>query len=673
MVLVAVGCGVAGAAGAILFRFLIRFFQAFFFESPAAVVDVIRAGLFVDPTDPLRLARELPWWLCVAIPAIGGLVVGPLIHFLAREAKGHGVPEVMEAVSLRGGVMRKRTAAVKILGSAITIGSGGSTGREGPIIQIGAVMGSAIGQWLRVPARQLRTIVGAGAAAGIAATFNAPIAGAIFAVEVIVGDFAVAQFSPIVIASVVATVISRYFLGNYPSFAVPDWELVSPFELVPYMAMGVVSGLVGVAFIRTLYGCEDLFERSPIPEWMQPAVGGLLVGGIGYLAPNVFGVGYETIGLALEGKLTAAFLGVLLVAKLLATSITLGSGGSGGVFTPSLFLGVTTGGIIGHFVHGWFPDATATSGAYALVAMGAVVAATTHAPIMAILMLFEMTQSVTIIPPLMAACVVSTIVSMLFQRDSIFTLKLRQRGIEPFAQEDPNVLKTLYVRDVLDDKPEIVPASARFEKLIGLLVESAHTEFFVVDARERLLGAISLAELRRVVLDREHLRSVVVAGDLVEIGRGVVTTDDDLDVVMQILDRDNVDEVAVVEEKDRRRIVGSVHKRDVIHAFNAELLRRDLAGGIAKGVGSVERTGEFSVGEDFLVRDVPVSHRLAGKTLGELDLRARTGALVLLIRRPGAPRVGASARIPSAEDHLQDGDVLIAAGSREALEQLERL
>ncbi|HEX5067512.1 MAG TPA: chloride channel protein, partial [Myxococcota bacterium] len=343
---VAIACGVGGAFAAIAFRILIRFLTSVFFGDAAELRDLLHGNWLADAGDPLALARALPWWAVLVIPALGGLVVGPLVTLFPREAKGHGVPEVMEAVALRGGMMRGRTVVLRTLASALSIGSGGSVGREGPIVQIGAALGSFFGQLLRVPPRLLRTIVGCGAAAGIAATFNAPIAGALFAVEVIIGDFAVAQFSPIVISSVVATVLSRWLLGDHPSFEVPAYVLVAPFELVPYALLGVAAGLVGLAFVWLVYLAEDFFERLRVPAWLKPALGGLGVGAIGIAFPQVLGVGYGTITPALQGALAPALLAALLVAKLVATSITVGSGGSGGVFSPSLFLGAMTGGVL---------------------------------------------------------------------------------------------------------------------------------------------------------------------------------------------------------------------------------------------------------------------------------------------------------------------------------------
>ena len=408
MVVCAIFVGLAGAIGAVLFRLMIRVIQGFAFEGLDGVAAVFEEGMAAETRDPLEVAQQMAWYWRIAIPAVGGMIVGPLIYFFAREARGHGVPEVMKAVAVRGGVIRARLVGVKALASALTIGTGGSVGREGPIIQIGSAFGSNLGQWLKLNAASVRTLVGCGAAAGISATFNAPIAGAIFAAEIIVGDFAVTQFTPIVISSVVASVATRYAIGNHPAFIVPDFEIVSPFELVPYMVAGIVAGLVAVAFIRTLSFAEDAFAKVPVPEWSKAAIGGAMVGTMAIWLPNVYGVGYTTIGGALAGTMTAGMMGVLVVAKILATSVTIGSGGSGGVFAPSLFLGAMAGGVVGTLVEQYFPGATGSSGAYALVTMGAVVAAATHAPVSAIIIIFELTQTIDIIPALMTACVIST-------------------------------------------------------------------------------------------------------------------------------------------------------------------------------------------------------------------------------------------------------------------------
>ncbi len=671
MVVLAVACGLAGAAGAVVFRILIRFSQSVFFGGADGLAEFFGTSLLTETHDPLEAALETPWPLLIAIPALGGLLVGPIIDRFAREAKGHGVPEVMAAVALRGGVIRHRVAAAKTVASAISIGSGGSVGREGPIVQIGSAIGSAIGQLVRVNSAQLRTLVACGGAAGMAATFNAPIAGALFAAEVILADFAVAQLGPIVISSVVATVASRVLLGDHPAFPVPTYALISPFELVPYVVAGAIAGVVGLAFMFALARSEDFFERLRMPGWLKPAVGGACVGVIGIWLPGVFGVGYSTIVAALESQLPALVLGLLILAKIAATSLTLASGGSGGIFAPSLFLGAMTGGFVGSFIHQWFPESTATSGAYALVTMGAFVAATTRAPITAILILFEMTQSISIIPPLMASCVVSTLVSSYFYGDSIYTANLRRRGVDLWEDAGPNVLKDRYVHEVMDRNPAKLRDSAGFQEVLDVVLNDERNDFFVVDRRDRLVGWIHLRDFTRSLVEQEVLNDIVVAGDIAEPWPPSVTGGTGLHVVMQMFGGTHADEIAVVSETDSQRIVGSVRKADVIQAYSEEILRRDLAGSVSSQVLVATQGQQVALGGGYVLQEIQPPPRFFGKTLRALNLGAETGVHIVLLRKhaatDGRPRV----RVPDAGDVIEEGDRLVVSGTRSAVEGLD--
>jgi len=671
MVLIATAVGLCGAIGAVAFRFLIRFVQATAFEGSAGIETLFEDGVLAEAVDPLAAARALEWYWRLLIPALGGLVVGPLIYFFAREAKGHGVPEVMAAIALRGGVIRKRIVAVKALASAISIGTGGSVGREGPIVQIGSALGSSIGQLLKVPASQLRVIVACGAAAGISATFNAPIAGALFAAEVIVGNFAVAQLSPIVISSVVATVVSRFFLGNHPAFVVPRYELVSPFELFPYMLVGVAAGFVALAFMLSLYKAEDLFDAIPIPEYWKAGLGGLIVGAIGISYPHIFGVGYSTITDALNAALPATLLLTLLLLKIVATSVTIGSGGSGGIFAPSLFLGAMTGGFLGTVIHAWFPAHTASSGAYALVTMGAVVAAATHAPITAIIMMFELTQSINIIPPLMAACVVSTLVTTFLNRDSIYTMKLRRRGIDLYEEENHNILKSIRVHDIFDREPEIFQASDNLNTVVQRVLASEHTEFFVTNARGNLVGSIHLRKLTRMLAEQDVLRDIVVAEDLLDPDPPTVHADNDLDLAMQIFASGVIDEIGVVARDNPKKLLGSIHKKDLLNAYNREVMRRDLAGSVSSTVLIASKGQQVELAGGYVLQEVQPPPRYFGHTIRELNIGAETGVQVVLLRKRAIAGGGREARVPSADDRIDEGDRLVIAGTRSAVEAMD--
>ncbi len=374
----------------------------------------------------------------VLLPALGGLMVGPIVYRFAREAKGHGVPEVMTALATRGGRIRKRVVAVKVVASALTIGFGGTAGREGPMVQIGSAIGSTIGQSAKLKAANVRTLVACGAAGGIAATFNAPIAAAIFSMEVLMGRIH-ADFLLILLTSLSSCMVARHYLGNFPAFMAPAYDLVSPAELPFYFALGLVGGGAAVLYTRALYKAEDIWGDWKFPEWLKPAVGGLAVGLILRFFPEVYGSGLPAVESALWVRFPWELLIGLFVAEFIANILTLASGGSGGVFAPGLYMGAMLGGAFGTLVHAMFPEWTAGSGAYAMVGMAAFFAAAAKAPMTAILILFEMTNDYRIMLPLMAAVAASVYLSHRLMPHSIYTLKLFNRGIDFPFQDDSDV------------------------------------------------------------------------------------------------------------------------------------------------------------------------------------------------------------------------------------------
>ena len=560
MALLAVVVGLAAGFGAVGFRHLINFIQSIAYGSHDELLEVV---------------ATIPWRIKVWIPALGGLIVGPLVYFLAREAKGHGVPEVMEAVALKSGVIRKRVVIVKTLASAISISTGGSVGREGPIVQIGSAIGSTLGQALKVSADRMRTLVGCGAAAGIAATFNAPIAGSMFALEVVLGDFGLATFSPIVIASVVATVVSRAYLGDIPAFIVPAYELVSAWELPMYMVLGVFCAIVGVTFTKTLYRVEDLFDSFKFPEYLKAVVGGMILGVVGLIFPQILGVGYGAMDLALMQQIAWWLMLVLVIVKIGATSITIGSGGSGGVFAPSLFLGAMAGGFFGMGAHALFPTVTASPGAYSIVGMGAVVAATTHGPLAAILILFEMTGDYKIILPLMFACIVGTITSSQLLKDSIYTLKLARRGVDIKEGKEVNVLKSMRVKEVMSHKIETIPEGSTLVAMADKISKSKFNSFPVLDAGNKLVGILSFNDYREAIFD-EDLKHLVVAKDLATSDVVTVSAHDNLYTALEKISRKDFATLPVVSAEDKGRLVGIISRRDIIGAYDKAVLKKSL-------------------------------------------------------------------------------------------------
>lgn len=457
--------GTGAGLGAVVFRQLIRLFTELF----SGHADYSAAGHAAN--------YWFPWLgagFVVLAPAVAGLLYGPLVHRFAPEARGHGVPEVMLAVAERGGRIPAKVALVKSLASALTIGSGGSVGREGPIVQIGSALGSSLGRVLRVPESRLRLLVACGAAAGISATFNTPIAGVVFALELIVQDFQAESFGVVVVASVTADAIGRAAFGTSPFLHLPAFTVSHPGEYLVFALLGVLAGAGGVLFAKVLYAVEDLCDWAwRGPDWLRPGVGGLLVGLLLLALPQMYGVGYPVLQNGIDGKYALGMLLVLLVGKVLATSLTIGIGGSGGVFAPSLFCGAMLGEAVGVLAHHLAPHHIGPPGAFAVIGMAAFFAGSARAPITAVLILFELTGEYTVILPLMLAVVLATAISRKLSTDTIYTLKLTRRGIALSAPGTPTgVLKASRVVNCMAPLPPVVAQDAPLRDLLPLLAQS---------------------------------------------------------------------------------------------------------------------------------------------------------------------------------------------------------
>lgn len=548
--------GTGTAFGAIFFIKLIEYFREIFFGFSEQVMTSLVGGF--------------DYWTAL-IPMAGALIVGPIVYKFAVEARGHGVPEVMDAVARKGGIIRARVALAKAVASAICIGSGGSAGREGPIVQIGSAIGSGIGQLFKMSGSRVKILVGCGAAAGISAVFNAPIAGVIFSLEIILGDFAIKTFSPVLLSSVVASVITRAFFGDHPAFTVPDYSLVSAAEIPLYAILGGLCGGVAVMFTKTLSGFETFFDKLKMPPMLKPALGGLILGIIGMYFPQVFADGYETIRLTLYGNMMVWLMLILIFMKILATSLTLGSGNSGGIFAPSLFIGAVTGGAFGYFAHLLLPGITATAGAYALVGMAALVAGTTHAPITALLIIFEMTSDYRIILPLMVAVVFSTLVARRILEPSIYTIKLIRKGIFLKAGKDIAILQASKVSEVMDKEFETIPTSMPLVKIMETIESSKETNFVVLDKQERFVGTLSLQQILGIIT-QHTLDYLVIAKDIASTDYVTVCPDDDLEVAQKRFALGDSPFIPVVNREDPTLILGVLRREAMVQYYNRKLV-----------------------------------------------------------------------------------------------------
>jgi len=503
--LLALVLGVFTGLGAVLFRVLIGFIHNLLFAGSALVH--YDANVFTAPS---------PWGaLVILVPVLGAVAVTFLVNNFAPEAKGHGVPEVMDAIYYKGGIIRPVVALVKSLASAIAIGSGSSVGREGPIIQIGSALGSTMGQIIHMPVWQRISLVAAGAGAGIAATFNTPIGGVMFAIELMLPEVSVETFLPVAIATGAATFVGRWFFGDAPAFRVPPIQAMTNdssalLVLLSFAVMGALSGVWAAGFIRGLHLAEDLFERIK-SGYLRHMLGMLMVGVLMYLLFRtlgqyyVDGVGYATVQAVLAGAMSSVWLlGLLSVCKALATSLSLGSGSSGGIFSPSLFMGATLGGGFAALLNAVGFPVQLSVPAFAMVGMGAMVGGGTGAVMTAVTMIFEMTLDYSIVMPMIVAVAMSIGARRMLSRETIYTLKLVRRGRAIPKARHANMFLVRSAGEVMDSDIEVLPAEASFDDYLRQPEHAGRLRHVVVTANGNIYGVIRVNTGLRRGLESAH-------------------------------------------------------------------------------------------------------------------------------------------------------------------------
>lgn len=602
---VAVLIGVVSAAAAVAFHELIVWIRELLYHH--------------FPAEFLYSGRGV--WLLVLFPAVGGLIVGAFSTYIMRSREGHGVVDVMETVIRSSGYIRPLSAVEKILTAAVTIGTGGSAGAEGPIVQIGAGISSAFGQFFQVTRAHLPVLIGCGTAAGISAIFNAPIGGVLFTLEIILFDFSLRTFTPVVLASVIANVTTKAIFGHVfgkhqeAIFAMArdgmatGGGLLNWGAILPMLALGFACGLAGVAMTRLMYYSDEKLHKLPIPRAVRPAVGGAVLGmvGVGYVMlfgwvmlgqakpigfhhypmPAFFGDGYGVVEQLLGNDFYAQFgphagrllllLTFLCLAKIVGTCLTLSSGGSGGIIAPSLFLGATTGALVGILLKRWghYLDAQGRPfgmdvGFFALIGMGAVLAAVVHAPLASILILFEVTDQRNIILPAMLACVVATGTAQVIFRDSVYTLTLRRRGVRLGGGGDLNLLRRLTVEQVTLEPVASVRADEPFEQLLALTESSSASDFVVLDRTGNYAGMVIADDIKTALLQREAIPLLLV-GELARPELPCVRSTEDLAAVLETFSRYEAARLPVCLAHNPGRIIGLVSRRALMERYHQAL------------------------------------------------------------------------------------------------------
>ncbi len=652
--LLAALAGMLGALGAIVFRFLtVRLTQ-----------------LLLEATDIVSGAESLPAAVRVFLPAAGGLVGGLLLVWLVKEKGPSGISQMIEAVSLARRPVRVRPAVGRVVSSIAVISTGGSEGREGPIIQIGAALASSLSRRLKVSPERVRILTACGMAAGVAGAYNTPIAATLFVLEVVVGSFAMRLFGPAVVSAVTSTVVVRLVLGDEPVYQVAPFHLESIVEFLPFAAIGLLSGPSSALFAKALRQSRNLFGRTAIARPLTMALGGAIVGGIGIFMPEVWGNGFEATNRILRGNPTLLLLVLLFAGKIVATSATIGSGGVGGVFTPTLLVGATVGGAVARVCQLTVPGLEAPIGGYALLGMGGLLAGLTRAPLLAIIMIFELTQNTEVLLPMMVVSVIAALSARIFEKDSIYISSLRSAGIVWESTPEATGISTLRVSDIMRTDVKLIPRQTPLRDIVRTFLTTRNLYLYIGDEEGKLLGVVDLHDIKETFLDKE-LGGLVIAEDLVtEIP--CVTPSESLTSVNEKLWFRDLGHLPVVDSPETRRFLGIVTRRDLLGAIDREVLQHSHLVTRVRTFSEKEGEGEmdyFELPEKHRMIEIDVPAGLAGRTVSESGIRTRFGVSVLAVKRRS--REGLERRfVPGPGDRFESGDVLIVLGTDEAIQRL---
>ena len=538
--------GVLGALSALVFR---------------GGVDLLHSLLTGTRDGMVDSFRELEWWQRLAIPVVGGLMAGLVLLFGKRLHRGQSSTDYMEAILIGSGELPVRATLVKSMAAMFSIASGGSIGREGPLVQLAAVAASWLGRWRKFSAPQLRLLVACGAASGIASAYNAPIAGSFFVAEIILGTIAMESLGPLVVAAVAETLTMRALSDAHTLYKVPDFTLHSLWEIGPFVILGLLAGMVGPVFLRSLRQAERVFASTSLPVPVRLALGGLVVGGLAVWVPEVCGNGYSVVVAILHGQLAWKILVLVLVCKWAATAASFGSGAPGGVFTPTLFMGATLGYLFGFAVHAVWPLGAADPQAFALVGMGALLAAASHAPVMAIILLFEMTLSYDIIMPLMLCSVVAYYTARGIEDQSLYSEVLKKKAADaPEPVRLPGV-----VADLVKAQLTPVRETARFEAIAREFLDSRQEEIYVTTEEGKYAGAISLHDIKPYLNDAS-VAAHVIAGDLLRDDVSAVAKSASLAEALRIFAQHDGQTLPVVDPENGG-MAGILVKNDLLLAL----------------------------------------------------------------------------------------------------------
>ncbi len=562
--------GVVAGLGAVVFYFLCQVGQHYLLDALAGFRPDEPYGeppLFAPTSTPFRR------YLLIIIPALGGLLAGVIVYVFAPEAEGHGTDAAIDAFHNKHGRIRGRVPIVKAIASAITLGSGGSGGREGPIAQIGAGFGSFLADKLNLSARDRRVLLAAGLGAGIGSIFRAPLAGSLFAAEILYKEpeFETEVIIPAFVTTIVAYSTFGLIMGFEPLFERSTFAFSHPFELGPYTVLAIVVALASPLYVKCFYGIRDLFKRFKIPNHFKPAIGGLLAGCVGFFLPQTLGFGYGVIQDAIHNEVAIGLLLMIALGKIVTTSLSIGSGGSGGVFGPSMVIGGALGGAVGKIFHQLTPALVAQPGAFVIVGMAGFFSAASNAPISTIIMVSEMTGNYNLLVPAMWVCAIAFIIG---RRWSIYENQVPTRIDSPAHYGDfaKDLLEEIYVREIFqpDTNFQYVKENLTLREFIPIMTEVDQQNFPVVNEKGEMTGVFSINDVREILVERD-LDNLLIMKEVANEDIPFVTLDENLGEVLRKFTENEVDTLPVVEREDRAKLLGMIRRRDVLRSYYEKL------------------------------------------------------------------------------------------------------
>jgi chloride channel protein, CIC family len=612
--------------------------------------------------------EHLTWWQTLLLPVAGGFVAGCILLILRGKKPPFGVTDIIGLVQLRKGTIRLRESLVQTLSSASSIGSGGSIGREGATIQIAATVAALISRAARLSSRHRAVLLGCGVSAGMAASYNSPISAAIFVMEVVLGNFAMDVFAPIVLASVLATILREVMVGNDAIYkeSAKGLATLSPSLVLAAMLLGIMCGFGSIFFRHALIVGKRTFGRLRMTPPLTLALGGLIVGTIGVFMPETWGNGFEVIETIAHSQPSVALILTLFLWKQVATVSTVGSGGLGGIFTPNLVIGAAFGGLFAHAISLFSPLTQGEQGSFVFVGMAGLCAATLHAPVTAVVLVFELTGHYELVLPVMLCSIVASITASLLDEDSYYTAALKAKGESLPSGIEDLAIRTTFVRDVLRKDCVTVRDSAGFDEVMDLLTNHRGDTIYVQSATGSLVGRIELQDVKNFIND-PTLSSVVIAADLT---RPVVTVspDDSIATVMPMFEDPDLSEVAVVTTGPQPRLLGRVRDQDVLTTLGSEVLGQQRRSTRVSMTGPDGNDLSLPAGHSLVTLAVPDSWH--GLAIDALPPEALRGVVVMLAIRDGA---NGPERVAATQDLvLQAGWQIAVLGTKEAIDRLQR-